>query len=192
MSYPYSQPPPPASYSYAPPPPPAPAGRSPAFYVAIAAIALLGIGALGTCGVVGGLVVLGSSQEHDPGVLPGTQVPAKVRTALVTKKLLRDDETLLVYYDGSVKLDMSEVSFATRDRLVYAKGDVVASMQLAEITQITRKTEPVIGDTYDITADDARTMRIEIAALNNSDSFANALESAWRKHKSGATITRVE
>lgn len=187
MSYPYSHAPPPPG-SYAPPP----AGRSPAFYVAIAALVLLVVGGLGTCAVVGGLIALGSTQEHDPGVLPGTQVPAKVRTALVTKKLLHEDETLLVYYDGSVKLDMSEVSFATRDRLVYAKDDVVASMDLADVTRITRKTEPVIGDTYDVTAEDARTMRIEIAALNNSDSFANALESAWQKHRAGATITRVK
>lgn len=177
--------------SYAPPPPPR-VGRSPAFYVGIAAIVFLVLGALGTCGVVGGLMVLGSSQSHDPGVIPGTQVPPKVKTALVAKKLLREDETLIVYYDGSVNLDMSELSFVTRDRVAYAKGDVVATIPLAEIARVTRKTEPIVGDAYDLTADDARTMRIEIAALNNSDSFANALESAWQKQRTGAAITRIK
>lgn len=183
MQYPHS--------SYAPQPPRA--GRSPAFYVAIVAIVVLVLGALGTCGVVGGLAILGSqTPAQEQGVIPGTQVPQKVTAALVAKKLLRADETLIVYYDGSVSLDMSEVSFVTRERVAYAKGDVVATIPLAEIAKITRKSEPLIGDSYDLTADDARTMRIEIAPLNGSDSFASALENAWQKQRSGAAITRLE
>lgn len=156
--------------------------------VAMGLMAILA-GLFGTCGTAFALVVLDSGADRYRllcSLTPRDELPVLA----AAKKPLREDETLLVYYDGTVKLDMTEVSFATRDRLVYAKDDVVASMTLAEITKITRKTEAVIGDTYEITADDARTMRIEIAPLNNSDSFANALEGAWQKHRSGASITR--
>jgi len=180
MHYPYS--------SHAPPP----RQTSPLVWVILAVAILAVVGGLGTCAVVGGLVAIGASAgDEASGVVMGPQTSKKILERLHAKRLLAEDETLLAYYDASVSLDMSEVTIITRERVVYAKGDVVAAFALKDVARVTHHKEALIGDVFEITADDARSIRVEVAPLNGGESYFNVLEDAWRKHRPDARIARA-
>jgi hypothetical protein len=148
-------------------------------------------GVLGTCGVIGGLVALGASQEEASGVVMGPQVPPKTVAALRARRLLGKDEALLAYHDATVSLDMGEVTFVTGERVVHARGDVVASVALADVTRVTHRNEGILGDVVEIASTDGRSMRVEIAPLNGGESYVTVLEDAWRRHQPAARITRA-
>lgn len=152
-------------------------------------MAVLG-GLLGTCGVVVGLVALGASSDEPSGVVLGAQVPQPTVEALKSRNLLKPDEVLLAYHDATVRLDMSEVTFVTSSRVVSSHGETAAAVALVDVTKITHHTEGILGDIIDITSEDGRTMRVQIAPLNGGESYVNVLETAWQKHHPEARITR--
>ena len=155
----------------------------------MALMAVLG-GGLATCGVVVGLAALGASTEGPSGVVLGAQIPQATVDALRERRLLPESEGLLAYHDATIRLDMGELSFVTPERVVYARGETVATLPLAEVTRITHHDELLVGDVLDLATEDGRALRIEIAPLNGGDAFARALESAWRKHHPEARIDR--
>ncbi|MBS2018375.1 MAG: hypothetical protein JST00_36250 [Deltaproteobacteria bacterium] len=185
-------PPPPSRFPGHSLPPPPPRTASPVLYVLVAMglMAVLG-GVLGTCGVVGGLVALGAASNDPGGVVLGTQVPPSIVASLREKRLLRDGENVLAYYDASIAGDMSELTFVTSERVVYAKGATIASLLLKDVARVSHRKEPLIGDIVEIATSDAQSMRVEIAPLNHGESYLDALEDAWRRHQPAARIARA-
>jgi hypothetical protein len=145
---------------------------------------------LGTCGVVVGLMAIGASADGQNGVVLGAQVAPQTVAALRTRNLLKPDEPLLAYHDATVSLDMSEVTLVTPSRVVYAHGETAAAMALVDVTKITHRTEGLLGDVIEITSEDGRTMRVQIAPLNGGESYVGVLETAWQRHRPEARITR--
>jgi hypothetical protein len=156
---------------------------------AMGLMAVLG-GLLGTCGVVVGLMAAGASSDHEGGVILGAQVPEPTVQALKARNLLKPDEDLLAFHDATVRLDMSEVSLVTSSRVVHANGDKATAMQLVDVAKIAHHTEGLLGDVIELTSEDGRSMRVEIAPLNGGESYVNVLETAWQKHHPEARITR--
>jgi hypothetical protein len=153
-------------------------------------MAVLG-GVLGTCGVVVGLVAIGASSDQAGGVILGAQVPQPTVDALKAKNLLKPDEVLLAYHDATIRLDMGEVTLVTDARVVHARGETAAAMQLVDVAKITHHTEGLLGDIIELTDQDGRSMRVEIAPLNGGESCVNVLEAAWQKHYPEARILRA-
>lgn len=187
---------PPQAALHSPHPPPygfrvAPPGPALAVLAAMALMAVLG-GLLGTCGVVGGLALLGASNEGASGVVFGAQIPQETVEALRARHLLAANEGLLAYHDATPRLDMGELSFVTAQRIVYASGETVAALPLVEVTRITHHDEALVGDVLDIATEDGRALRIEIPPLRGGEAFATVLESAWRKHRPAAHIEHAK
>jgi hypothetical protein len=157
---------------------------------AMGLMAILG-GLVGTCGVVVGLAALGAAGDGPSGVVLGAQVPQKTVDVLRERRLLAANEGLLAYHDVTVQLDMSEITFVTAKRVVYARGETVAALPLADVTRITHRDE-ALGDTFDIATADGRSIRIEIAPLNGGAAYADILENAWRKHHPEARIEHAK
>ena len=174
-------------------PPAAPRRTSPVVWV-LAALGLMGVlgAVLGTCGVAVGLMALGASSDAPTSVILGAQVPAPTVDALREKKLLGPREQLLAYYDATIRLDMSEVTFVTATRTVHAQAGTVATMELADVSKITHRSQGIIGEVIDLVGDDGSTMKIQIAPLNGGESYVDVLEDAWQKRRPGAKVVHVK
>ncbi len=180
-----------APLPYAPPPLPR-TGPSPWVWV-ILGVVLLG---LGTCGGVVGLVALGSAattgDAAQGGVLMGPEVTDATRSKLQARKLLRPDEQLVAYYDGTVMLDMSEVTVLTSDRITVAKGARVTTIALEDVASIDHRVEHIIGDVIDVRSQRGERMRIEVAHLNGGVSLLNALEDETRDANPDVIVRRQD
>ena len=118
------------------------------------------------------------------------EIPEAKRAKLLERGLCQDGDQLVAFYDGSLSLDMSEVSILTTDRLVYAKGAQVIAIPLESITSIDHRVEGVIGDIIEVAAANGERLRIEVAHLNDGVSFLNALEDEARKKQPNVTVRR--
>lgn len=174
---------PPPHYPYAAPPP---RPRISPWVWVLLGVMLLG---LGTCGGVVALVVVGSQAEPG-GVLLGGAIPDAKRVKLLERGIVHEGDKLIAFYDGSLSLDMSEVSVLTADQLVYAKGRRVTRMPLRSIVSIDHRVEGIIGDVIEVAAESGERLRIEVAHLNDGVSFLNALEDEARKKHPAVTVRR--
>jgi hypothetical protein len=155
--------------------------------------------ALGGCAtvvVIGSLVVMvsvarwcGRSTELS-GVIMGTQVPPAITAGLRGRGLLGPTEELLAYYDASMSLDGSEISFVTRDRIVYARGGQTVAMPLAEVDEVTHRSE-TLAEIIEVRTTQLQRMKIELAALNDGAAFLRVLEDAWKAKRPGAAIKKL-
>ena len=185
---PHSSYPPPHPAPYAPYPPPfvpPRAGISPWVWVLLG-VALLG---LGTCGGLVGLVAFGSQMENG-GVMFDAQIPDAKKAKLRERGVIREDDRIVAFYDGSISLDLSEVCVLTTDRLVQSKDARVVTMGLADVTTIDHRVEGVIGDVIEVGARDGHRMRIEVAHLNEGVSLLNAIEDEVRKKQPDVVVHR--
>jgi hypothetical protein len=96
-------------------------------------------------------------------------------------KILEDSEELLAYYDVTISLDGSESAVLTTKRVIYHKNGRNIAFDLADIEDIRHRKESLIGDIFEISAETGQTMKIEIAPLNQGETFKNVLMAAWEK-----------
>jgi hypothetical protein len=102
---------------------------------------------------------------------------------LDTHKILEDSEELLAYYDVTVSLDGSEAAILTTKRVIYHKNGRNNAMNLADVEDIQHRKETLIGDIFEISTASGKTMKIEIAPLNQGETFKNVLMKAWERAK---------
>jgi len=91
--------------------------------------------------------------------------------------LLLEDEALVAYYDTTLSLSGEQAAILTNDRLIFhnhAAPDMV--IKLSNVTAIRTWNEGIMGDMIEVDSADGRTMKIEIAPLNQGRSFINALQ----------------
>ena len=98
-------------------------------------------------------------------------------------KILNDSEELLAYYDITVSCDGSEAAILTTKRVIYHKNGKNDSIDIDRIEDIRHRQEALIGDIFEITAASGKTMKIEIAPLNQGETFKNVLMDAWQRAK---------
>lgn len=122
------------------------------------------------------------------GVVMGTQVPKEAIDNLMKNKLLIPGEELLAYYDATMSIDGSEVSFVTTERVVYWKDKRATSMRLAEVSAVEHRAESLIGDIIEVKSDSGQRMKIEVAPLNDGPAFLNVLKDAWANRRPDASV----
>jgi hypothetical protein len=168
---------------------PSPPPRSPArvWLWLLGAALVLG---LGTCGGAVALVAWGASAEPG-GVVLGTQLPAAKQAKLEERGLLQKGERVIVLYDGSLSLDLSEVSLVTKRAVVHFADKRAVTFPLAEIVSIDQRVENIAGDVLEIATSNGDRMRIEIAHLNGGLTFLNALEDEVRGAHPSVVVRRA-
>lgn len=147
-------------------------------------IVLLVVGLLGfimfAC-VCGGFIWLLSGP--DGGVRLSNEMESYAQDYLVEHEILNGSETLIAYYDVTLRLDGSEAAILTNERVIYHRPRGTTSLALTEITNIEHRTEGIMGTIIEIEDADGIAMKIEIAPLNQGQTFVNALEKAWENSK---------
>jgi hypothetical protein len=94
------------------------------------------------------------------------------------KGLLEPGEEVLAYYDATITLDGTEAAILTPTRLVYHNKGNDVTMALAEISEIRHRYEALTGDIIEIEESSGKVMKLEIAPLNQGETFLNVLQSA--------------
>jgi hypothetical protein len=94
--------------------------------------------------------------------------------------LLEGGENLVAYYDVTVSCDGTEAAILTSQRVLYhlATGNDL-SIRISDVQDIKHRKESVIGDVIEIYGAAGQVIKIEIAPLNNGETFLNALMNAW-------------
>jgi len=139
------------------------------------------------CGVVAVLVALGMLgigiwlfTGPEGGVKLGNEMDRYALDYIAEHQLLEPGEKVLAYYDVTISMNGEEAAILTPTRVLYHNHRETTSIDLADIVDIRHRKEPLIGDILEIHATAGRSMKIEIAPLNQGESFKNVLMGAWR------------
>ena len=94
--------------------------------------------------------------------------------------ILDSSEKLVAYYDVTISLDGTEAAILTTRRVIYHKNGRNDSIELADIKDIRHQKVTLIGDIFEIFSSSGKSMKIEVAPLNQGESFKAALMNAWK------------
>jgi hypothetical protein len=128
-----------------------------------------------------------SRSSEASGVRVSNDVPASALERLQKRKLLQPGERLLAYYDATISGDGSELAMVTSERLVYYVDRRTTALALAEIADISHRTQPLVGDVIDATSDSGEAIHVEIAPMNDGPLFLSTLQAAWRTKRPPST-----
>ena len=140
---------------------------------------LIGCGGLLTVGMV--LIVLGGvwlMTGPEGGVRTKSDMEAYAIEYLAEHEILTDSEELIAYYDVTMSCDGSEAAILTNERVIYHKNGLNDSMYLVDVDDIQYRKESFAGDIFEIYSTDGKLMKVEIALMNQGETFGNALRRA--------------
>ena len=137
-----------------------------------------GIVSLAVIIVAGFVVFLISVPEG--GVKVGGAVDPYAVKYLNDRNMLEPGEKVLAYYDATLTMDGTESAILTDKRLIQHMHGGTTALRLAEIEDIRHRKESLIGDIIEAEDSNGVMLKIEIAPLNQGETFNNALMSAWR------------
>ncbi|MBI4350981.1 MAG: hypothetical protein HY550_06045 [Elusimicrobia bacterium] len=135
----------------------------------------------GGCAVLALFLVLLMYQGDAGGVKMSNEMEKYALDYLNEKGMLEPSEDLVAYYDATLGLDGTEAAILTTRRVIYHKDGRTEAIALAEVDDIRHRKESLIGDVIEISASSGRSMKIEIAPLNQGETFINALALAREK-----------
>lgn len=144
---------------------------------------LIGCGGLAALAIT--LVVLIGiwlSKEPESGVKLGNEMDQYALDYIAEHGLLSPGEELLAYYDVTFAMDGTEAAIVTTDRVIYHKQGKTSAIRFEDIEDVRHRYETLIGDVLEVQAFSGQIMKIEIAALNQGETFRNVLMSTWKKH----------
>lgn len=148
------------------------------------AIGCGGLALLSAIAVVG--LIMYFSTQPEGGVRLGGKVEKYAVRYIEEHEILEPGEKILAYYDATTTLDGSEAAILTDRRLIqYTKG-VTESVRLEEVEDIRHRKETLIGDIIEAEDSNGTIIMIEIAPLNQGESFKNAAIAAWKKARKEA------
>jgi hypothetical protein len=150
---------------------------------------LLGVLVIGCVLAMAAFVRFFSNAADAGGVRVSNNIPHSAFDHLARRKLLQPGETVLAYYDATLNGDGSEIAVVTTERLVYFKEGRTTAFTLADVTNVTHRTEPLLGDIIAAQSDSGETLEVDIAPLNDGALFLIALENAWKKKRPSAAAT---
>jgi hypothetical protein len=73
----------------------------------------------------------------------------------------------------------------TSERVLYHKQGRTTAINLADIDDVQHRNEGLVGDVIEIKGKTGQRLKIEIAPMNQGESFVSALRDGW-KRKAGA------
>lgn len=145
---------------------------------------LIGCGSIAVVAIVG-VVLIGVWLFSGPeaGVKLGNEMDQYALDYIAEKGLLSSGEEILAYYDSTMAMDGTEAAILTTDRVIYHKGNNTSAIPIEDIEDVRHRYEAFIGEILEIQAFSGRVMKIEIAPLNQGETFRNVLLTTWEKHK---------
>lgn len=87
-------------------------------------------------------------------------------------------EKILAYYDYTISLDGTESVLITDSRLIYHNQETLTtSFNITDIVEVQHRKESLIGDIIEVSHKSGEMMMIEIAPLNQGETFLKVLRS---------------
>ena len=144
-----------------------------------------GLAVLTILGIIGFFVWLGFQPEG--GVRMANQMEEYAIAYLEANPILEEGENLIAYYDITMSLDGSDAILLTDRRLIHHKADRDdVAVDLAQVEDFTHTEDPIMGDVFQVNAEDGRILKFEIALFNDGDSFKMALDRQLERVQEGA------
>lgn len=132
--------------------------------------------------VVGTGIWLYSTPES--GVKLGNQMDQYALNYLAQKQLLKPGEEVLAYYDVTLAMDGTEAAILTRDRVIYhKKAGRTTSIPIRDVQDVRHRYVSLTGDIIEVQSASGEVMKIEIAPLNDGETFKDVLMDLWQKTK---------
>lgn len=134
------------------------------------------------CGVIVAVVVFAliaffiwATSGPEGGVLFNNEMEEYAIKYIEEHKILNDGEEIIAYYDYTISLDGTEAAILTNERILYHKNESTKGFNLIDIIDVKHRYDKTTGDIIELTNKDGKFMKIEIAPLNDGESFYNAL-----------------
>ncbi len=144
--------------------------------------ALLGCGGLLAIPLLAFVGLIGwFAMQPEGGVKLAHEMDPYATEYLQKHNILEADEQLIAYYDATISMDGTEAAILTNRRLIHHIGGKTASVLLEKVEDIRHRTEGLQGDIIEAEESSGTILRVEIAPLNQGETFKNALMSAWKK-----------
>jgi hypothetical protein len=93
---------------------------------------------------------------------------------IANHKILDWSEEIVAYYDVTISLDGTESAILTTERIIYHKAGRDDFIKLDDVLEIKHRKE-LAGDIIEIYGSSGKVMLVEIAPLNQGETFLNAL-----------------
>lgn len=130
------------------------------------------------------LFIFYSCSMNEGGVRTSNNMEKYALEYIKENQLLDDGEKISAYYDYTISLDGTESVFLTNSRLIYHnKETVTTSVKVNDIVDIQHRKESLIGDIIEVTTKAGDIIMIEIAPLNQGETFLNILKAKTKLNK---------
>lgn len=148
-------------------------------------------GFLGICIIliVGVIIWLASGPEG--GVKLANDMDKYAVEYIEEHNILDVDEKLVAYYDVTIRMKGTEAAILTDKRVIYHIHGQNSYIKIEDIIDITHRTETLIGDIIEIYSTTGESMKIEIAPLNQGQTFLSALMRLWESQKTQSDSTET-
>ena len=117
------------------------------------------------------------------GVRLKNQMEPYAEKYLKDNNVLPEGSELIAYYDSTISCDGSESAILTKKKVIYNRNGKNNTIELKDIKDIKFRKEVLIGDVIEIYSNDGNIIKIEIAPLNQAETFINALKNAREANK---------
>ncbi|MCA9057652.1 MAG: PH domain-containing protein [Planctomycetaceae bacterium] len=134
---------------------------------------------LGISLMCGGFIWLASLPEG--GVRMANEIEVSVTDYLNEHQIVEPGEQVLAYYDVTISMDNSESYILTDQRLIHYRPERTTEVPLNKIVDVRHRQESLIGDVIEVESESGPPMKLEIAPLNQGESFVRALNEAWER-----------
>jgi len=122
--------------------------------------------------------LLSSCDLHEGGVRVSNNMEKYASEYIDNKRLLNEGEKIIAYYDVTISCDGTEAAILTNKRLIYHNQETTnTSINLIDITDIQYTYDSLLGYTIEVYSNDGNVLMIEIAPLQNGDTFLRLLKS---------------
>lgn len=138
-----------------------------------------GAAVVGVLALVAGVVWISSLPQG--GVKLANEMDEYALEYIDDHHLLEPGEELLAYYDVTLRMTGKEAALLTDRRVLYHKDGRTTALPLAQVEGVEHRDEGMLGDVIEVHDAHGRTLKIVIAPANLGESFAAALDRAWRK-----------
>jgi hypothetical protein len=129
--------------------------------------------------VLGAIIWLFSGPEG--GVKLANEMDQYALDYLEANNILEPNEALIAYYDVTISMDGTEAAILSTERVIYHKEGRSTAIRLNEIEDIQHRYESFTGDVIEVTSSSGVIIKIEIAPLNQGETFNNVLLNAWER-----------